>query len=96
MNKNPIEGRRDGVSWHNTAKPSGEVVPVNQAACEVIPLERHAAIAAIPMAIAKLRSLTEEGNQLKRSRTRRRNLIKLGANPNEVPWQAEAGKATGA
>jgi hypothetical protein len=24
--------RRDGVSWHNTAKPVGEVVEVNQAA----------------------------------------------------------------
>jgi len=24
--------RRDGVSWHNTAKPGGEVVEVNQAA----------------------------------------------------------------
>ena len=32
MNKLLIEGRRDGVSWHNTAKPTGEVVPVNQAA----------------------------------------------------------------
>jgi len=32
MNKNLIEGRRDGVSWHNTAKPAGEVAPVNQAA----------------------------------------------------------------
>ena len=31
MNKNLIEGRRDGVSWHNTAKPTGEVAPVNQA-----------------------------------------------------------------
>ena len=31
MNKNLIEGRRDGVSWHNTAKPTGEVVEVNQA-----------------------------------------------------------------
>ena len=32
MNKNLIEGRRDGVSWHNTAKPTGEVAEVNQAA----------------------------------------------------------------
>ena len=32
MNKNLIEGRRDGASWHNTAKPVGEVVEVNQAA----------------------------------------------------------------
>ena len=32
MNKNLIQGRRDGVSWHNTAKPVGEVVEVNQAA----------------------------------------------------------------
>ena len=32
MNKNLIQGRRDGASWHNTAKPTGEVVPVNQAA----------------------------------------------------------------
>ena len=32
MNKNLIKGRCDGVSWHNTAKPTGEVVPVNQAA----------------------------------------------------------------
>ena len=32
MNKNLIEGRRDGASWHNTAKPTGEVVEVNQAA----------------------------------------------------------------
>ena len=31
MNKNLIKGRRDGVSWHNTAKPTGEVVEVNQA-----------------------------------------------------------------
>ena len=31
MNKNLIQGRRDGVSWHNTAKPTGEVAPVNQA-----------------------------------------------------------------
>ena len=31
MNKNLIEGRRDGASWHNTAKPAGEVVEVNQA-----------------------------------------------------------------
>ena len=34
MNKNLIQGRRDGVSWHNTAKPTGEVVPVNQAAVQ--------------------------------------------------------------
>ena len=32
MNKNLIEGRCDGASWHNTAKPIGEVVEVNQAA----------------------------------------------------------------
>ena len=32
MNKNLIQGRRDGASWHNTAKPIGEVVEVNQAA----------------------------------------------------------------
>jgi hypothetical protein len=31
MNKNLIKGRRDGVSWHNTAKPTGEVAEVNQA-----------------------------------------------------------------
>ena len=31
MNKNLIQGRYDGVSWHNTAKPTGEVVEVNQA-----------------------------------------------------------------
>jgi hypothetical protein len=31
MNKNLIEGRYDGASWHNTAKPTGEVVEVNQA-----------------------------------------------------------------
>jgi hypothetical protein len=31
MNKNLIQGRCDGVSWHNTAKPTGEVVEVNQA-----------------------------------------------------------------
>ena len=31
MNKNLIQGRRDGASWHNTAKPAGEVVEVNQA-----------------------------------------------------------------
>jgi hypothetical protein len=31
MNKNLIEGRCDGASWHNTAKPTGEVVEVNQA-----------------------------------------------------------------
>lgn len=32
MNKNLIQGRHDGVSWHNIAKPAGEVAPVNQAA----------------------------------------------------------------
>ena len=32
MNKKLIKGRRDGVSWHNTAKPAGEVVEVNQPA----------------------------------------------------------------
>jgi hypothetical protein len=32
MNKNLIQGRCDGASWHNTAKPTGEVVEVNQAA----------------------------------------------------------------
>ena len=32
MNKNLIQGRCDGASWHNTAKPVGEVVEVNQAA----------------------------------------------------------------
>ena len=32
MNKNLIKGRRDGASWHNTAKPPGAVVEVNQAA----------------------------------------------------------------
>ena len=32
MNKNLIEGRRDRGSWHHTAKPTGEVVEVNQAA----------------------------------------------------------------
>ena len=31
MNKNLIKGRRDGVSWHNTANSTGEVVEVNQA-----------------------------------------------------------------
>jgi len=31
MNKNLIQGRCDGVSWHHTAKPTGDVVPVNQA-----------------------------------------------------------------
>lgn len=31
MNKNPIEGRRDRASWHNTAKPDGSVVEVNPA-----------------------------------------------------------------
>ena len=31
MNKNLIQGRYDGASWHNTAKPTGEVVEVNQA-----------------------------------------------------------------
>ena len=31
MNKNLIEGRCDGASWHHTAKPTGEVVEVNQA-----------------------------------------------------------------
>jgi hypothetical protein len=32
MEKNLIQGRYDGASWHNTAKPTGEVVEVNQAA----------------------------------------------------------------
>ena len=32
MNKNLIQGRHGGASWHNTAKPVGEVVEVNQAA----------------------------------------------------------------
>jgi len=31
MNKNIIEGRRDGTSWHNTAKSTGSVVEVNGA-----------------------------------------------------------------
>jgi len=31
MNKNPIEGRHDRASWHNTAKPLGSVVEVNGA-----------------------------------------------------------------
>ena len=31
MEKNLIRGRYDGASWHNTAKPTGEVVEVNQA-----------------------------------------------------------------
>ena len=31
MNKNLIEGRCDGASWHHPAKPTGEVVEVNQA-----------------------------------------------------------------
>ena len=31
MNKNLIKGRRDGVSWHNTANSTGEVAEVNQA-----------------------------------------------------------------
>lgn len=31
MNKNAIEGRRDGASWHNTAKPTGSVAEVNGA-----------------------------------------------------------------
>ena len=31
MNKNLIQGRCDGASWHNAAKPAGEVVEVNQA-----------------------------------------------------------------
>jgi len=29
MDKNCIEGRCDGMSWHNTAKSSGSVVAVN-------------------------------------------------------------------
>jgi hypothetical protein len=31
MNKNTIEGRCDGTSWHNTAKSNGSVVEVNGA-----------------------------------------------------------------
>ena len=31
MDKNLIEGRRDEVSWHNTAKPFGLVSEVNEA-----------------------------------------------------------------
>ncbi len=31
MNKSLIKGRRDRVSWHNTANSTGEVVEVNQA-----------------------------------------------------------------
>ena len=31
MNKNHIEGRRDGTSWHDTAKSKGSVVEVNVA-----------------------------------------------------------------
>lgn len=31
MDKNIIEGRRGGASWHNTAKPSGSVAEVNDA-----------------------------------------------------------------
>jgi len=31
MNKNTIEGRRDGKSWHDTAKSPGSVVEVNGA-----------------------------------------------------------------
>ena len=31
MNKNTIEGRRGGTSWHNTAKSTGSVVEVNSA-----------------------------------------------------------------
>ncbi|HEY5707208.1 MAG TPA: hypothetical protein VIS96_16735 [Terrimicrobiaceae bacterium] len=31
MNKNTIEGRRGGTSWHNTAKSIGSVVEVNSA-----------------------------------------------------------------
>lgn len=31
MDKNCIEGRCDGMSWHNTAKSSGSVVAVNAA-----------------------------------------------------------------
>jgi hypothetical protein len=31
MNKNHIEGRYDGTSWHNTAKSYGSVVEVNVA-----------------------------------------------------------------
>jgi hypothetical protein len=31
MDKNPIEGRREEVSWHNTAKPFGLVSEVNEA-----------------------------------------------------------------
>jgi hypothetical protein len=30
IDKNPIEGRRDEVSWHNTAKPFGLVAEVNE------------------------------------------------------------------
>lgn len=47
-----------------------EVVPVDQAACEVIPLERHAATAAIPMVAAKIRSPTEGGNCLDQAASR--------------------------
>jgi hypothetical protein len=32
MNKNIIEGRRGGTSWHNTAKSSGSALEVNGAA----------------------------------------------------------------
>ena len=31
MNKNAIEGRRDGTSWHHTAKSTGLVVEVKVA-----------------------------------------------------------------
>jgi hypothetical protein len=31
MNKNLIQGRYDEASWHNTAKPQGLVVQVNEA-----------------------------------------------------------------
>jgi len=34
MNKNLIQGRRDEVSWHHTAKPFGLVVEVNEAVAQ--------------------------------------------------------------
>jgi hypothetical protein len=64
MNKNAIEGRHDGTSWHNTAKSKGSVVEVNGA---VVPGSNAFLPGEIPLA-ARRREVSRGRSSAQRDR----------------------------
>jgi hypothetical protein len=86
MNKNLIEGRRDGVSWHNTAKPTGEVAPVNQAVVQGRTVFLPGEVCAV-RAAQKSAEVVVVG---KRAGVRTHSKIAGGLSPDEGPNQTGA------